>query len=396
MKYECLSHVFHVVKIEIMMQRVEFIGKIKNRFKSSPCVALLGPRQCGKTTLARQYLQQTRQAASYFDLQDPVALARLDEPMLALKNAENLIVIDEIQLRPDLFPILRVLIDSNTALRFLILGSASRDLIRQSSETLAGRISYIECTPFTLSEVHDSNKMLARGGFPRSFLAGDDAASYQWRQDYIATFLERDIPNLGFRIPPQTMRRFWMMLTHYHGQIFNASELGKSLGLAHTTTRHYLDILVGTFIVRELLPWHENINKRQVKSPKIYFRDPGLYQALLGIHTKKQLQLHPKLGALWEGYAMEQIISAYGVSTDHCFFWAVHQQAEIDLLLNSDGAKIGFEFKYQDAPKMTRSMRIACEQLKLDKLIVIYPGDSNYQLTPDITVANLENHIDSL
>ena len=378
------------------MQRTDFINKINHMFKVNDVVALLGPRQCGKTTLSKQYLEHEKKPTLYFDLENPVDIARLEEPMLALEGHVGLVVMDEIQLRPNLFPVLRVLVDHKRDCQFLILGSASRDLISQSSETLAGRISYIECTPFTLSEVSDSKTLIQRGGFPRSFLASSQSISLQWRRDYIRTFLERDIPNLGFTIPPATMRRFWLMLTHYHGQNFNASELGKSLGIAHTTVRNYLDILTGTFMIRELQPWFANINKRQVKAPKIYFRDSGIYLALLGIENHLALNTHPKLGAIWEGFAMEQIIDAHKVNSEECFYWAVHQQAELDLLLPIKDKKIGFEFKYKDAPTLTKSMMTSLENLDLEKIIVIYPGKECYRLHEKIEVIGLENYIEKL
>ena len=380
---------------ESFMHRADFIEEIERRFVVAPCVALLGPRQCGKTTLARDYLKRSAQEVHYFDLENPLDLARLEEPMLGLQGLTGLVIIDEIQLRPNLFPILRVLVDQKNATQFLILGSASRDLIQQSSQTLAGRISYIECTPFTLTEVKNSQQLMHRGGFPLSYLAPSDEASFQWRQDYIRTFLERDIPSLGFRVPASTMRRFWMMLSHYHGQTFNASELGKSLGVAHTTVRHYLSILTGTFMVRELLPWYENTKKRQVKSPKIYFRDTGLYLGLLNITCASELRVNPKLGAVWEGYAMEEIISVHGVDSESCFFWGVHQQAELDLLLHVGGKRIGFEFKYKDAPTFTKSLSIAKESLHLDRLIVIYPGEKAYSLPEGVDVIGLSEYVES-
>ena len=375
------------------MQRTDFIKQIEESFSYNPVVALLGPRQCGKTTLAKQYLKLHPEPTLYFDLENPTDLARLSQPMLAFENHEGLIVIDEIQLRPDLFPILRVLVDSQQKCKFLILGSASRDLINQSSETLAGRITYIECTPFNLIEAPDINKLTLRGGFPKSYLATSNNISCRWRQDYIKTFLERDIPNLGFKIPAATMRRFWLMLTHYHGQNFNSSELGKSLGIAHTTVRNYLDILTGTFMIRELLPWQANLNKRQVKTPKIYFRDSGIYLALLGIENKEDLYNHPKLGATWEGFAMEQIISMHKLNSEECFFWSIHQQAELDLFVNLNGKKVGFEFKYSDAPKLTKSMQTALELLELDQLIVIYPGKGTYKLQNEIEVVGLSSYM---
>jgi len=375
------------------MLRPHFLLQIQDRFSVNPVVALLGPRQCGKTTLAQQFLETCEETIHYFDLENPLHLAKLQEPMLALEAIEGLIVIDEIQRRPELFPILRVLVDQHKKQKFLILGSASRDLIAQSSETLAGRISYIECTPFLLSEVDQSDAMLYRGGFPRSLLAAQDKASYQWREDYISTFLERDMPNLGFKVPARTMRRFWMMLAHYHGQTLNASELGGALGVAHTTVRHYLDILVGTFMVRELTPWLANIQKRQVKMPKIYFRDVGLFLALLQIRTMDELSFNPKLGSAWEGFAMEQIIGMHNIASESCFYWGVHQQAELDLLLLVGGKQLGFEFKYQDAPRLTKSMRIALDCLELETLYVIYPGKESYRLSEQIEVIGLDEYV---
>lgn len=374
------------------MQRPYYLKQIQERFSVNPVVALLGPRQCGKTTLARQFIDACDTSIHYFDLENPIHLSALEHPMLALEPLEGLIVIDEIQRRPELFPVLRVLIDQHRKRKFLILGSASRDLIAQSSETLAGRISYLECTPFLLNELNQPQNMLYRGGFPRSVLAEKDEISYQWRKDYIATFLERDIPNLGFRIPARTIHRFWMMLTHYHGQTFNASALGVSMGLAHTTIRHYLDILVGTFMVRELTPWIENIKKRQVKMPKIYFRDSGLLLALLEIPNMSALLFHPKLGAIWEGFAIEQIIGAHQIPNEECYYWGIHQQAELDLLLFDKGQRLGFECKYQDAPTATRSMHLAVESLKLDKLYVIYPGTTVYRLSDKIEVIGLDSY----
>lgn len=375
------------------MQRPYYLQRIKDRFLVNSIVALLGPRQCGKTTLAQQFIKTQDETIHYFDLENPVHLAKLQEPMLALEPLEGLIVIDEIQRRPDIFPVLRVLVDQAKNRRFLILGSASRDLIAQSSETLAGRISYLECTPFLLTELAQPQELLYRGGYPRSLLAKNDEISFQWREDYISTFLERDIPNLGFRIPARTMRRFWMMLAHYHGQIFNSSELGTSLGVAHTTIRHYLDILVGTFMMRELTPWLANIQKRQVKKPKIYFRDSGLLLALLQITNPKALSFHPKLGAIWEGFALEQVIGKHQTSSESCFYWGIHQQSELDLLLFDQGKRLGFEFKYQDAPKVTKSMHTALECLELDTLYVIYPGTTPYTLEKRIEVIGLEDYI---
>ena len=330
---------------------------------------------------------------TFFDLENPEDLVRLEEPLLTLSRlTDRLIIIDEVQRKPDLFPILRVLADApEKNQKFLILGSASRDLLRQSSESLAGRIGYLELTPFSLSEVKQSEKLWLRGGFPRSFLAPTDAASYAWRKGYLITFLETDIPALGFSIPPEHLRRFWLMLAHYHGQIFNASELGRSLGISGHTVRSYLDILAGTFMVRILTPWFENLKKRQVKSPKIYFRDSGILHALVGIQDDEQLHTYPKLGAFWEGFAMEEVIRSFGAPKEDCYFWATQAGAALDLLLLKDGKRLGFEFKYTDAPRPTKSMHIAYNDLKLDHVVILYPGKNIFPLTDYCTAVGLEN-----
>lgn len=372
------------------MERNFYIEKIDKAFRTHPVVAILGPRQCGKTTLAHLYVKK-KSSVHFFDLEDPADLANLEQPKTALEFLEGLIVIDEIQRLPNLFPVLRVLADArNKKQKFLILGSASRDLIQQSSETLAGRIAYIELTPFSLFEVEDWQKLWVRGGFPDSYLAPSSEDSEYWRKQYISTFLERDIPNLGIRIAPQALRRFWMMLTHYHGQSFNASEIGKSLGVADTTARGYLDILTGTFMVRQLIPWIENnIKKRQVKLPKIYFRDSGIYHTLCGIPNLDALLHFPRFGASWEGFALEEVIRKHQAAPEECFFWGAHSEAELDLLLFKNGKKIGFEFKYQDAPRLSDSMLIANKTLNLDTLTVVYPGNKEYRLTENIVVKGL-------
>ena len=353
--------------------------------------AVLGTRQVGKTTLARQYAEQhTQEPVHFFDLENPFDRARLDQPFTALSQLEGLVVIDEIQLVPDLFPILRVLVDERPR-QFLILGSASRDLIHQSSETLAGRIGYLELTPFGVEEVSDVRTLWRRGGFPRSFLASSEDESQIWRQAYITTFLERDIPNLGFQIPAVQMTRFWMMLSHLHGQIFNASEIGRSLGISDHTIRKYLDILVGTFMMRSLQPWFENIGKRQVKSPKIYFRDSGVLHTLLGLKTQEDIERHPKLGASWEGFALEEVIRIHRARSEECYFWGTHAGAELDLMILKNGKRLGFEFKYTDSPKLTPSMKIALEGLELDHLMVIYPGEKFYDLNPQVSVVGLQS-----
>ncbi len=374
----------------MIINRNNFIQAITEAFQVHPVVALLGPRQCGKTTLAQQFATHE---FHLFDLEDPDDLAKLDHPKLALNDLLGLIIIDEIQRHPELFPLLRVLVDQHKKRQFLILGSASRDLIKQSSESLAGRIRYMEITPFSYPEVDNIKQLWVRGGFPNAYLAHSDAASDEWRNAYITTFLERDIPNLGIHIPARTLRRFWMMLAHYHSGIFNSVEIGASLGVAHTTVRHYLDILTGTFMIRELTPWIESINKRQIKSPKIYFRDSGIFHSLLGLKDLDSIQNHPKLGASWEGFALEAVIRAHRAQQEECYFWGVHNQGELDLLLFKEGKRLGFEFKYGDAPRLTSSMTFAQEHLKLDQLTVIYPGKSQYALTTDISVFGLEDYL---
>jgi uncharacterized protein len=374
------------------MRRPKYLRDIDLYLKVHPVCALLGPRQVGKTTLAKMYVEAANGGAiPFFDLENPLDLSRLEDPMLALSQpAETLIVIDEVQLRPELFPILRVLVDQKKQGRkFLVLGSASRDLIRQSSETLAGRIGYIELMPFSLLETDDVDRLWLRGGFPLSFLADDEQESFLWRQSFITTFLERDIPSLGFNIPPQQMRRFWLMLVHYHGNLFNASELAKSLAVSDHTVRKYLDILAGTFMIRVLTPWFENLGKRQVKSPKIYFRDSGILHALVGLRTAKDLHTYPQLGSYWEGFALEEVIRQMGASPEQCYFWRTQAGAELDLLILQDGKRFGFEFKYTDRPKTTRSMHVARQDLKLDHLTVIFPGDQSFPLQEGITACGL-------
>jgi len=376
----------------MQIKRTDEIDFLNARFRNNPVVAILGPRQCGKTTLARQFADQWPKDVTFFDLENPRDLRRLEEPLLALENQEGLIVLDEIQRTPDLFPVLRVLADRpNKKTKFLILGSASRDLMRQSSESLAGRISYLEIGGFTLDLVGTAKKekLWIRGAFPRSFLASSEAASYQWRQDFIATFLERDIPQLGFNIPAKSLGRFWQMLAHYHGQIFNASEIGKSLAVSDHTAQRYLDLLSGTFMVRQLRPWNYNTKKRIIKRPKIYFRDTGILHALFDLPEKKDVLSHPKLGASWEGFALEETIKAIRLKENEIYFWGVHASAEIDLVFQKNGRLYGVEFKYAQAPGFTSSMRMASEELALKHLWVIYPGSEAYALNKNVTVIPL-------
>ncbi len=371
-----------------MIERPSYITDIRTALRRSRIVALIGPRQSGKTTLAQVFVPPD--SVNYFDLEDPVSLIRLEEPMTALRDLAGLVVIDEIQRRPDLFPLLRVLADRRPLLaRFLILGSASPDLVREASESLAGRLETISVSGFSLAEVgqEELNQHWLNGGFPLSYLASNDADSQIWRKNFIQTFLERDLPQWGIQIPAATLMRFWTMLAHYHGQTWNASEASRSFGVSDMTVRRYLDILEGVFMIRVLQPWYANIHKRQVKSPKIYFRDSGLLHTLLGIHTELDLYTHPKIGASWEGYAIEETIKA--VRPDEAYFWGTHNGAELDLLLLKDGKRIGVECKRKDAPRLTPSMKIAMEDLQLDRLIVFYPGERAYPLAERIEVMPL-------
>ena len=380
------------------MKRQYFFDEIGKQFHVHAACGLLGPRQIGKTTLAKQFASQYP-TAYFIDLEDAIALDALDQnPMLVLSNIEsNLIVIDEVQLRPELFPILRVLIDrTERKKKFLILGSASRDLLQQSSETLAGRIGYIELFPFSLSETTEINQLWLRGGFPLSYLAQQEQASVMWRRQYISTFMERDIPALGFNIVPVQMRRLWLMLTHYHGGMLNVAELSKSLMLTEHLVRKYIDILAGTFMIRLLQPWYENISKRQVKTPKIYIRDSGLLHSLLNIEDRSMLNSHPRLGASWEGFALEEVIKSFKLQPEECFFWRTQDGAELDLLVMHHGKRLGFEFKYADVPRVTKSMHSALQSLNLDHLYVIHPHENNYQIHEKITVKALQSFIQNV
>lgn len=366
-----------------MLTRKDLQERVKEALERSRIVVLLGPRQCGKTTLAREFLSP--ESSNYFDLEDPVSLLRLEEPMTALRDLEGLIVIDEIQRREELFPILRVLADRRPLpARFLILGSASPELLRQSSESLAGRVEVITMSGFDLAEVGDnqSSKLWLRGGFPESFTATSEPNSFTWRKNFIQTFLERDLPQAGVSIAPMALFRFWSMLAHYHGQIWSSSEPARSLGVSQPTVRRYLDLLSGFFMIRQLPPWHANLKKRQVKAPKVYFRDTGLLHQVLGIRTEKDLLGSPKCGASWEGYVIEQVIQT--CIPDESYFWATHNGAEIDLLMVKNGRLLGVECKRMDAPKLTPSMQIAISDLKLDRIAVIYPGTKRYPLAEKV------------
>ena len=370
------------------------VRDVRAALRRSPIVSILGPRQCGKSTLAREIAGPR---AHLFDLENPADVARLAEPQTALSPLRGLVVIDEAQLQPGLFPLLRVLADRRpTRARFLLLGSASPDLIRTSAESLAGRVAFVPMGGFDLREVGVAalRRLWLRGGFPRSFLAAGDEASRRWRDDFVQTFLERDIRKFGVEVPAQVIRRLWTMLAHYHGQIWNASELARSLDEAHTTVKRHLDILSSALMVRQLPPWFENLGKRQVKAPKVYLRDSGMLHALLGLPTFAALESHPKVGASWEGFVIEQVLRRTGERD--AYFWATPSGAELDLLVFVRGRRIGFEVKYGDAPRMTKSMAIAQHDLKLDRLLVVYPGDTSYPLRPGVDVLAIRDLDDRL
>lgn len=364
------------------------LRQIRERIDSFPVTAILGPRQSGKTTIAREF-----DFDHYFDLENPRDTARFEQPQLALEDLEGLIVIDEIQRIPDLFPLIRYLVDMNPGQKYLVLGSASRDLIRQSSESLAGRIAYFHLGGFGIHDVGEKHirRLWIRGGLPDSFLAHSDAQSIIWRENYIATFLERDIPQLGINIPARTLRRFWTMLSHYHGQVLNYAELGRSFGISDMTVRKFIDILEGTFMIQVLQPWHVNIGKRLVKRPKIFIKDAGIFHSLMNIDNQDQLNLHPKLGASWEGFALECTCKSIAKMPHQLYFWRVHAGSELDLFWQQGGKNWGIEFKYADAPRLTKSMKIVTKDLSLEHLWVIYPGKETYRLTENITVMPLKS-----
>ncbi len=377
-----------------LIGRSRLAHEVRAALRRSPIVSILGPRQCGKSTLARQIAGAR---AHVFDLENPVDVARLAEPQTALSPLRGLVVIDEAQLQPGLFPLLRVLADrSPVRARFLLLGSASPDPIRTSAESLAGRVAFVPMGGFDLPEVGGAalRRLWARGGFPRSFLAASDEASRRWRDDFVQTFLERDIRKFGVEVPAQVLRRLWTMLAHYHGQLWNASELSRSLGEAHTTVKRHLDILSGALMVRQLPPWFENLGKRQVKAPKVYLRDSGMLHALLGLPTFAALEAHPKIGASWEGFVIEHVLRRTGERD--AYFWATPSGAELDLLVFVRGRRIGIEVKYSDAPRLTKSMAIARQDLKLDRLLVVYPGDTSYALRPGVEVVAIRDLDDRL
>ena len=370
-----------------MIDRSDHVDRLVWLFRTFPVVGIIGARQVGKTWLAGRLAEQVKKTVTRFDLENPADLVRLADPMLALEQLRGLVIIDEIQRHPDLFPVLRVLADRpRRPARFLILGSATRDLLRQSSESLAGRIAYHELGGFSLSEtgVARLQRLWQRGTFPRSYLAASDAASVVWREEFVSTFIERDLRALGFDLPPATLGRFWTMLAHYHGQIWNGAELARAFAVSEPTVRRYLDALTGTFMVRQLRPWSENLGKRQVKTPKIYLGDSGILHSLLGIRDRAALEGHPKIGASWEGFMLEQITRHLGAAADECHFWGTHQGAELDLLVVRGRTRRAFEIKRITTPAITKSMRIAMADLGLDALDVIHAGPNTYRLAPEI------------
>ena len=372
--------------LRAMISRPGPVARVRAAFSVHPIVALTGPRQCGKTTLARHLAAQAPRS-TYFDLEAAVDRRRLTAPEQTLGRLADLVVIDEVQRLPALFETLRVLVDRpRNRARFLLLGSASPALVKGVSESLAGRVGLVDLAGFELGEVGGAawRELWLRGGFPRSYLAPDRAASGLWRDNFVRTFLERDIPQLGISVPAETLRRFWTMIAHYHGQVWNGAEFARAIGATQATARRYLDILAGVFMVRVLPPWFANLKKRQVKAPKVYLRDAGLLHTLLGLHEEDELAGHPKVGASFEGFAIEQVLAA--LDAGHPHYWATHGGAELDLLIDRRGARHGFECKLADAPGTTRSMRAALADLALDHLWVLYPGAETYPLDDRITV----------
>ena len=382
-----------------LIERRQHQEAVQGLLERHPVVGLLGARQVGKTTLARQLAVTFDGPVSYFDLEDPTDLARLSEPMLALRDLRGLIVIDEVQRRPDLFPVLRVLADRlERTSRFLILGNASPELLQQSSESLAGRIYYYELQGFGLGEVDTEagGRLWLRGGFPRSFLAATDAASAEWRRGFVRTFVERDLPSLGVQVPPETLRRFWTMIAHYHGQVWNGAELARAFGVSNMTVRRYLDTLTSALVLRQLPPWFENLGKRQVKSPKVYLADSGHLHTLLGVETREELEGHPKVGASWEGFALREVVARLGARPEETFFWATHAGAEIDLLVVRGQRRRGFELKRTASPRVTPSIRTALEDLRLERVDVVYPGEHTFPLAERVRALALSRLAEDL
>jgi len=381
------------------LARPRDLERVRRLLRAQPVVGILGPRQVGKTTLARDVVKDRGGRATVLDLEDPADLARLADARLTLEPLRGLVVVDEIQRRPDLFPLVRVLADRpRHPARFLVLGSASPDLLRQASETLAGRIAYHELGGFSVEDVGPAraDRLWLRGGFPRSFLARTEREGDEWRRALVRTFVERDLPQLGITVPSATLERFWAMLAHYHGQVWNASEFARSFGVSDATVRRYLDLLSATFAIRVLLPWSENLGKRQVRSPKVYLADSGILHALLGIRERRDLERHPKLGASWEGFALEAVVRRLGVERRECHFWGTHGGAELDLLVVRGRRRWGFEFKRTSAPVVSRSMRVAIEDLRLERLDVVHGGPHTFFLAPRIRAVAFSRLLDDV
>ena len=365
--------------------RERHLRRVELLLDEFPVVALLGARQVGKSTLARQLVGSRPGSSAWFDLENPVDLTRLADPGLELRPLRGLVVLDEIQRLPEVFPLLRVLADRpGTPARFLVLGSASPALLRQTSETLAGRVAFHQLDEFGLDEVDDLERLWLCGGFPRSYLGSSTSASRRWRNGFIQTFLARDVPALGSVIPSTTLHRFWTMLAHWHGRLWNGAELGRAFGVSHTTVRRYLDLLTSVFMVRQLQPWHENIAKRQVRSPKVFINDSGLLHALLGLTTREDVVSHPVVGPSWEGFIVQQVIHLLGARPEQCYHWSTHTGAELDLLILAGNQRYGFEVKRAEAPRVTASMRAAFETLGLERLDVVHAGTRSYLMAPGI------------
>ena len=383
---------FNIQGENMFIERNNLINKVNVALERTRIVALLGPRQCGKTTISKLIEKTRKDKVTYFDLENTEDAAVLTNPQMVLGSQKGTVIIDEIQRKPELFSVLRVLSDRKPLpAKFLILGSASPDIIRNVSDSLAGRVEFIEMNGFSLDEVgvENKDKLWLRGGLPESYLSGSLKNSYIWRENFIRTFIEKDVGQLGFQLQSTTVRRFWQMVAHVHGKVWNGAQLGVSLGVSHTTVRRYLDLLTGAFVLRQLQPWYENSKKRIVKSPKIYFRDTGLLHTFLRITDMRDLLSHPQLGFSWEGFVVEQLINIFGERD--CFFWATHAGAEVDLLVVKGSKKYGFEIKFTETPKVTKSMKIALDDLNLTKLWIIYPGTKNISLDKKIHLLGIEN-----
>jgi len=382
-----------------MIARFMDVSAIRTHLLQFPVVGIVGARQVGKTTLARMIGEEVAGGVTHFDLEHPEDRARLSDSMLGLRDLKGLVILDEVQRAPELFPVLRVLADRpDHPARFLLLGSASPELLRQGAESLAGRVVYHELRGFSLEDVgtEKGNTLWLRGGFPRSFLAPTIEESVAWRRAFLRTFLERDLPQLGITTSPETLRRFWTMLAHRHGQVWNAADFARSFGIADTTVRDYLDTLSAAMVVRLMSPWHENLTKRQVKSPKTYIADSGLLHTLLGLQDFEDVESHPVLGSSWEGYIIEQIVRHTGARSEECFFWATHAGAELDLLIVRGRHRRGFEIKRSSAPRTTRSMHIAMQDLGLDTLDVVHAGDSTFPLTERIRAVSASRLLEDI